>query len=192
MSAAPPSRDVTLLLHQWRSGDRQALDELMPLVYEELRRIAGRCLNSERRDHTLRATALVNEAYLRLAGAQIQWNDRTHFFAVAAGVLRRILVEYARSHNRQKRGSGEKPISLDEALEVGQEACATILDLDHALERLHELDVRKSEVVQLMYFGGMTYDEIAAALSISPATVHREVKLARAWLLREMSQQETA
>ena len=188
MSAAPQSRDVTVLLHQWRSGDRQALDELMPLVYDELRRIAARCMSSERRDHTLRATALVNEAYMRLAAAEIEWQDRALFFAVAANVLRRILVEYARIHNRHKRGSGEKPISLDDALEVGHEACATILDLDEALNRLSELDSRKSDVVQLMYFGGMTYEEIAEALSISPATVHRELKLAKAWLYREMSQ----
>jgi RNA polymerase sigma factor (TIGR02999 family) len=191
MSASPQDRSVTLLLQEWRGGDSRALDELMPLVYNELRRLAARCLNSERPGHTLRATELVHEAYMRLVGAEIGWQDRAHFYAVAARVLRRILVAYARSHNRQKRGGGEEPVPLDEAILVGPEAAATVLDLDEALERLAALDTRKSEVVQLLFFGGMTYDETAAALDISPATVHRELKLAKAWLHRELAQSQS-
>jgi len=187
---SPDSQNVTILLQQWRSGDEGALDQLMPVVYQELRRLAKRCLYAERPGHTLRATELVHEAYLRLVGADIGWQDRAHFYAVAARVLRRILVEYARSHNRQKRGSGEEPITLDEALVVGPEAASIVLDLDEALRRLAVLDTRKSEVVQLLFFGGLTYDETAAALDISPATVHRELKLAKAWLHREMAQNQ--
>jgi RNA polymerase sigma factor (TIGR02999 family) len=160
----------------------------MPLVYDELRRLASRCLNSERPGHTLRATELVHEAYMRLVDAEIDWQDRAHFYAVAARLLRRILVAYARNHNREKRGGGEEHVPLDEAIIVGPEAASTVLDLDEALQRLAVLDARKSEIVQLLFFGGLTYDETAAALAISPATVHRELKLAKAWLHRELTQ----
>ena len=183
-------QDVTRLLRQWRGGNQQALDELMPIVYDELRRLAKRCLYSERPGHTLRATALVNEAYIRLLDADIGWQDRAHFYAVAARVLRRILVEYARSHSRQKRGGGEEPVPLDEAVVVGPEAASMVLDLDEALLRLAALDPRKSEIIQLLFFGGLTYDETAAALDISPATVHRELKLAKAWLHRELAESQ--
>jgi RNA polymerase sigma factor (TIGR02999 family) len=185
---APDQQTVSKLLHDWRGGDTDALNKLMPLVYDELRRLAARCLYSERREHTLRATVLVHEAYIRLIDAEIDWHDRVHFFSIAARVLRRILVEHARAHNRQKRGGGEEAIPLDEAVLVGPDPNSTVLDLDAALERLATLDARKSEIVQLMYFGGLTYDEIAAALNVSPATVHRELKLAKAWLHREMCQ----
>jgi RNA polymerase sigma factor (TIGR02999 family) len=158
----------------------------MPLIYNELRRLAGRCFYSERPGHTLRATALVHEAYLRLVDADIAWQDRAHFYAIAARVMRRILVEYARGHARQKRGSGDVPVPLDEAVLVGPEAAAIVTDLDDALQRLAVVDQRKSDIVQLLFFGGLTYEETAAALHISPATVHRELKLAKAWLLREM------
>ncbi len=184
-------QDVTRLLQQWKDGDRTALDELIPVVYDELRRLAAISLQAERRDHTLRTTALVHEAYVRLVGADIQWQDRAHFYAVAARVLRRVLVEYARMHNREKRGGGEQPVPFDEALHgaimVGPGAASMVVELDEALERLAALDPRKSDVLQLLYFGGLTYDETAAALSISPATVHRELKLAKAWLYRELS-----
>jgi RNA polymerase sigma factor (TIGR02999 family) len=183
----PNSNDVTRLLQQWKGGDNQALDELMPVVYDELRRLAARCLYGERPDHTLRATELVHEAYMRLVGADIGWQNRAHFYAVAARVLRRILVEYARAHGRKKRGGGEQPVPLDEAIVVGPEAASTVVELDEALERLAALDPRKSEVVQLLFFGGLTYDEAAAALDISPATLHRELKLAKAWLHWEMA-----
>jgi RNA polymerase sigma factor (TIGR02999 family) len=178
---------VTRLLQEWRGGNAQALDALMPFVYDELRRIAGRCLKAERPGHTLRATALVHEAYMRLMGAEIAWEDRVHFYAVAARVLRRVLVEYARSHNRQKRGAGVEMIPLDEAVVVGEQASALVVDLDEALTRLAERDPRKSDIIQLLFFGGMTYDETAAALGISSATVHRELKLAKAWLSRELN-----
>jgi RNA polymerase sigma factor (TIGR02999 family) len=187
---SPDRQDVTSLLQQWRGGNHEALDQLMPIVYNELRRLAGRCLQSERPGHTLRATALVHEAYIRLMDADIGWQDRAHFYAVAARVVRRILVEYARTHSRQKRGGGEEPIPLDEAVIVGPEAASTVLDLDEALQRLSALDGRKSDIIQLIFFGGLTYDETAAALNISPATVHRELTLAKAWLHRELAQSE--
>jgi RNA polymerase sigma factor (TIGR02999 family) len=182
----PDSQGVTKLLKQWRGGDSRALDELVPIIYDELRRLAGRCLYSERPGHTLRATALVHEAYFRLSDAEVDWQDRAHFYAIAARVMRRILVEYARAHRRHKRGSGNVPIPLDEAVLVGPQAAAIVEDLDEALERLAAIDARKSEIVQLLFFGGLTYEETAAALHVSAATVHRELKLAKAWLLREM------
>ncbi|HUK43060.1 MAG TPA: sigma-70 family RNA polymerase sigma factor [Candidatus Bathyarchaeia archaeon] len=185
---SPDRQDVTRLLQQWRGGSHEALDQLMPVVYDELRRLAKRCLYSERPGHTLRATALVHEAYIRLMNADVGWQDRAHFYAVAARVLRRILVEYARSHSRQKRGGGEEMVPLDEAVLVGPQAASTVLDLDEALERLAALDPRKSEIIQMLFFGGLTYEETAAALDISPATVHRELKLAKAWLHRELAQ----
>jgi RNA polymerase sigma-70 factor (ECF subfamily) len=187
---SPDRPDVTRLLQQWKGGDHEALDQLMPIVYDELRRLAARCLHSERPGHTLRATALVHEAYIRLMDADIGWQDRAHFYAVSARVVRRILVEYARTRGRQKRGDGAELVPLDEAVVVGPEAASTVLDLDEALQRLTALDSRKSEIIQLLFFGGMTYDETAAALDISPATVHRELKLAKAWLHRELSNSE--
>jgi RNA polymerase sigma factor (TIGR02999 family) len=159
----------------------------MPVVYEQLHRLASRCLRDERRDHTLRATALVHEAYLRLMGSDVVWQDRVHFFAVSARVLRRILVDYARAQDRQKRGAGAEKITLDEAILIGPNADAGIVELDEALQRLAKHDMRKSEIIELLFFGGMTYDETAAALKISPATVHRELTLAKAWLYRELS-----
>ena len=185
---SPDRQDVTRLRQQWRGGSHEALDQLMPVVYDELRRLAKRCLYSERPGHTLRATALVHEAYIRLMNADVGWQDRAHFYAVAARVLRRILVEYARSHSRQKRGGGEEMVPLDEAVLVGPQAASTVLDLDEALERLAALDPRKSEIIQMLFFGGLTYEETAAELDISPATVHRELKLAKAWLHRELAQ----
>src|SRR5262252_7896308 len=182
----PDSQGVTRLLKRWRGGDSRALNELVPIIYSELRRLAGRCLHSERPGHTLRATALVHEAYMRLVDAEVEWKDRAHFYAIAARVMRRILVEYARAHTRHKRGSGNVPMALDEAVLVGPQAAAIVEDLDEALERLAAIDARKSEIVQLLFFGGLTYEEAAAALHISPATVHRDLKLAKAWLLREM------
>ena len=182
----PDSQAVTTLLKRWRGGDSRALDELVPIIYSELQRLAGRCLYSERPGHTLRATALVHEAYMRLVDVDVEWQDRAHFYAIAARVMRRILVEYARAHTRRKRGGGNIPIPLDEAVLVGPQAAAIVQDLDDALKRLAKIDARKSEILQLLFFGGLTYEETAAALHISPATVHRELKLAKAWLLREM------
>src|ERR1700752_5090470 len=188
----PPERQlVTQLLQQWGSGNKAALDELMPVVYEQLRKLASRCLRAERSDHTLRATALVNEAYLRLVDADIAWQDRVHFYAVSARLLRRILVDHAKSHNRQKRGGGAEKIPLDEAVMVGPGTGGGIVELDEALSRLALHDQRKSELIELLFFGGLTYDEAAAALKISPATVHRELVMAKAWLHRELAR-ETA
>lgn len=185
---SPGEKSVTRLLQEWRTGDKQALDQLMPLVYDQMRRLAARCLRDERSDHTLRATALVHEAYLRLVDAEVDWQDRVHFFAVAARILRHILVDHAKAHGREKRGGGAQKVSLDEAILVGPQASAGILDLDLALQRLAAQDERKSEIVELLCFGGLTYDETAAALKISPATVHRELKMAKAWLHRELTQ----
>jgi RNA polymerase sigma factor (TIGR02999 family) len=187
MEASPDHQQVTRLLQQWSGGSKEALDELMPVVYDQLRRLAASYLRSENRDHTLRATALVNEAYVRLVGANVTWQDRVHFFAVSARVLRRILVDHAKSNNRQKRGGEFEKIPIDEAILVGPQADKGILELDDALQRLAVQDPRKSELVELLFFGGLTYDEAAAALKISPATVHRELTLAKAWLYRDLA-----
>jgi RNA polymerase sigma factor (TIGR02999 family) len=160
----------------------------MPIVYQQLRKLASICLRSERPDRTLRATALVHEAYMRLVDADVDWQDRVHFFAVSARLLRRILVDHAKSSNRQKRGGGAETISLDEAVMIGPQATGGIVELDAALQRLAAHDQRKSEIIELLCFGGLTCDEAAAALKISPATVHRELKMAKAWLRRELTQ----
>jgi len=177
---------VTELLQQWGSGNKEALDQLMPMVYEQLRKLAGNCLRAER-PSTLRATVLVHEAYLRLVDADVTFQDRVHFYAVCARILRRILVDHARSQNRQKRGGEFEKIPLDDAILVGPKVDRSIIDLDDALERLAAQDQRKSELIELLFFGGLTYDEAAEALKISPATVHRELTLAKAWLYRELS-----
>ncbi len=186
MEVSPDRQLVTQLLQQWSGGNKQALDELMPVVYEQLRRIASNCLRAERPDHTLRATALVHEAYVRLIDSDVTWQDRVHFFAVSARMLRRILVDHARSRNREKRGGEFEKIPLDEAVIVGPESDRGIVELDDALQRLAVQDPRKSELIELLFFGGLTYDEAAAALKVSPATVHRELVLAKAWLYREL------
>jgi RNA polymerase sigma factor (TIGR02999 family) len=160
----------------------------MPVVYQQLRKLASISLRSERPDHTLRATALVHEAYLRLVDADVAWQDRVHFFAVSARLLRRILVDHAKANRRQKRGGGAETISLDEAVMIGPQSTGGIVELDSALQRLAAHDPRKSEIIELLCFGGLTYDEAAAALKISPATVHRELTMAKAWLHRELTQ----
>ena len=189
MTETSPERQlVTRLLKEWGGGNKAALDELMPVVYQQLRKLASICLRSERPDHTLRATALVHEAYLRLVDADVAWQDRVHFFAVSARLLRRILVDHAKANKRQKRGGGAETISLDEAVMIGPQATGGIVALDEAMQRLAALDQRKSEIIELLCFGGLTYDEAATALKISPATVHRDLKLAKAWLHRELMQ----
>jgi len=189
MAEIPPERQlVTRLLKEWGNGNKDALDELMPVVYQQLRKLASICLRSERPDHTLRATALVHEAYIRLVDVDVAWQDRVHFFAVSARLLRRILVDHAKANKRQKRGGGAETISLDEAILVGPQTTGGIVELDAALQRLAALDQRKSEIIELLCFGGLTYDEAAAALKISPATVHRELKMTKAWLHRELTQ----
>ena len=178
---------ITRLLQDWSKGDKQALDQLMPLVYDQLRRLAARYLGSERPNHTLRATALVNEAYVKLANAELTLNDRAHFYAVAARLLRQILVDHARAKGSSKRGHGAEAIPIEEAAIVSSTPAPGILELDEALTRLATQDERKARLVEVIYFGGMTYDEAAAALNISAATVHRELRLAKAWLHRELS-----
>jgi RNA polymerase sigma-70 factor (ECF subfamily) len=187
----PENEAVTQLLKEVGKGNQQAVDNLIPLVYDQLRHLAARCLMAESPGHTLRATALVHEAYLRLAGAETDWQDRVQFYAVAARMMRRILVDHARARARQKRGSGAEKVSLDEAIMVGAENSLDLVDLDEALQKLAELDPRKSQIVELLFFGGLTTEESAAALNISPATLHRELKLAKAWLHRALTQTES-
>ena len=178
---------VTDLLVQWSQGDDRALAELTPLVYEELRRLAHRHMGGQRTDHTLQTTALVNEAYLRLADqSNARWQDRAHFFAVAARAMRRILVSYARSQRSEKRGGGRLKMELDETALVSPEESKEIVDLHEALERLATLDSRKAQVVELKYFGGLNYDEMAEVLKISPVTVRRDWEFAKLWLYTEL------
>jgi len=179
---------ITQLLVRWRAGDQAALDELLPLVYREMRRLAGYYLRQERPDHTLQPTALVHEAYLRLVGEkEIDWQSRAHFFGIAAVRMRRILVEHARSRQAAKRGGGEYRLSLSEANRMAEKRDVNLLALDDALRRLEELDLQKSRIVELRYFGGLTIEETAEALRISPSTVKRDWMLARAWLRSEIS-----
>ncbi len=178
---------VTELLAQWSNGDNAALVVLTPLIYEELRRLAHHQMAGQRSDHTLQTTALVNEAYLRLADqTNPNWQDRAHFFAVAARAMRQIVVDYARSYQSQKRGGGALKIELDEAALVSPGEAKEIVELHEALEELATLDSRKAEVVELKYFGGLNYDEIAEVLKVSKITVRRDWEFARAWLHREL------
>jgi len=178
-------RDITQLLISWRAGDGQAGESLMQAVYDQLRALAGQRLRSERPDHTLQTTELVHEAYMRLAGAEIEWKDRVHFFAVAARAMRRILVDHAKAQHRAKRGAGADRVSLEEVdapAAIGPGDMPHILALDQALDLLALNDQRKSQLVELLFFGGLTHEEAAAALDISLATLHRDLKLAKAWL----------
>lgn len=186
----PENQAVTQLLREAGKGNQQAVDELIPLVYDQLRHLAARCLVAERPGHTLRATALVHEAYLRLAGSETDWKDRIQFYAVAARTMRRILVDHARARGRHKRGGGAEQVSLDEAILVGDENALDLVDLDTALSSLAEIDERKSRIIELLFFGGLTTEECAAALDISLATLHRELKLAKAWLYRALTPTE--
>jgi RNA polymerase sigma factor (TIGR02999 family) len=187
MSEASSSPNVTDLLVAWGKGDRQAFDQLMPQVQHELHRIADRYMATERPGHDLQATALINEAYLRLVDwKDIQWADRAHFFAMAANMMRRVLVDHARRRNRAKRGGDAIQVSLLEAAHVPIAERADVLMLDEALQRLEALDSRKSRIVELRFFGGLSLEETAAALEISVGTVRRDWTLARAWLSREL------
>lgn len=182
------TRAVTELLGDWRSGDEHALEELTPLVYDELRRLARRYMHKERAGHTLQTTGLVNEAFVRLIGIDVPWQDRAHFYAIAARLMRRILIDYAKAQRRDKRGGGAKASTLDEGgVADASSPSGGILEIDEALSRLAEFDARKSDIIVLHFFGGLTYDETAEALGISPATVHRELRLGKAWLLHELT-----
>lgn len=186
----PPTHEVTQLLKAWTAGDEQALEKLTPLVYEQLHRVAQRCMARQRPDHTLQTTALVNEVYLRLVDCgQVRWQDRAHFLAVSAQLMRRILVDFARSRGCHKRGAGIAHMSLDEAPSVCNEPDANLVALDDALKRLAALDERESRVVELRFFGGLSTEETAEVLGVSADTVLREWRLARAWLLRQLSRE---
>lgn len=187
---ASDSAEVSRLLLALKNGDESALPQLIPLVYDELHVLARRHLRDERTGHTLQTTALIHEAYLRLVGADVRWEGRVHFFAVAAQIMRRILVDHARHRGRAKRGGGAAPVTLEDVAAVAAEPAVDLEALDDALERLSVFDARKARVVELHYFGGLTYDETAEALGVSAATVDRELRLAKAWLYRELRPEE--
>jgi len=188
-----PSSPVTELLVRWRGGDREALEELMPLVYGELRRLAHHYLRQERSDHTLQSTALVHEAYLRLAGQNPpQWQNRAHFFGIAAHLMRQILVEYARGRGAAKRGGNACRLTLDEGLALSTQLSVDVVALDRALEELGTLDEQQSRIVELRFFGGLTIEDTSEVLGISPATVKRDWITARAWLYRAMTGESPA
>lgn len=185
--ATRSSREVTQLLVAWSGGDTSALEKLMPLVYQELRRLAKRYMAQERPGHTLQTTALVNEAYLRLVDwKEVRWQNRAHFFGVAAQMMRRILVDFARSRQYAKRGGGAVQVSLDEAAAFSTERGADLVALDDALKSLAAFDERKSRVVELRFFGGLSVKETAEVLKVSEETVMRDWKLAKVWLMREI------
>jgi RNA polymerase sigma factor (TIGR02999 family) len=180
--------DITRLLPAWSGGDRQALDELTPVMYEELRRIAERYMRKEAGAHTLQATALVHEAYARLAGADLSLRDRAHFLAFMARLMRQILVDYARARKSAKRGDGFERVTLDEAVVISTDSDGLVLELDEVLQELRGFDELKSQIIELRFFGGLTYDEAAEALDISTTTLDRELRLAKAWLRHRMKQ----
>ncbi|MBI3426929.1 MAG: sigma-70 family RNA polymerase sigma factor [Acidobacteria bacterium] len=181
------AQQITALLAAWGNGDRAALDQLMPLVYDELRQLAHRHLQRERDGHTLQTTALVNEVYLKLLNERdMRWQDRAHFFAVAAQLMRNILVDYARTRNYAKRGGGVRPVVLDEALVVANERAAELIALDDALQALAGFDERKSRVAVLRFFAGLSVEETAEVLQVAPVTVMRDWQFAKAWLQREL------
>ena len=187
----PSTQQVTKLLQAWGQGQDAALDELLPVVHQELRRLARRYMFGERPSHTLQTTALVNEAYLRLVNSrQVNWQNRAHFFAISAQLMRRILVDSARARGGQKRGGGIPKVTLDEALVGPQEKGQDLIALDDALKALSEVDPRKSRVVELRFFGGLGVEETAEVLKVHPNTVLRDWRLAKAWLKREMSKEE--
>jgi RNA polymerase sigma-70 factor (ECF subfamily) len=184
----PGSHDLTRLLHAWSQGDQTALEKLTPFVYDELHRVAHRYLSRERPGHTLQTTALINEAYARLIDSgEMNWENRTHFFGVCARLMRQILTDYARSRLSQKRGRGVQTMSLDETLDIPVGPRADLVALDEALKRLAAIDPRKSQVVELRFFGGLTAEEAAAVLKVSSETVLRDWKLAKVWLHRELT-----
>jgi RNA polymerase sigma factor (TIGR02999 family) len=188
----PTNGDVSALLRAWSDGDQHAMEALTPIVYAELHRLARHYMRRERSDHSLQATALVNEAYMRLADyTRMQWRDRAHFFAVSAQVMRRILVDHARRHN-VKRGRGVQHVSLDDVIVVGagQEAETNLVALDEALVGLARIDRRKAQIVEMRFFGGLTVEEIGEVLSVSTGTIKREWRAAKAWLYQELTREQ--
>jgi len=192
MSSASP-QDVTRLLQAWTQGEESALEKLVPLVYRELHLRARRCMAREREQHSLQTTALIHEAYLRLVGsAPVAWESRSHFFAIAACLMRRILVDRARARRSQKRGGDARPVAFDEQLIVSGQPSRDLVSLDDALQALATFDERKARVVEMRFFGGLSVEETAEVLGVSPQTVLRDWKLSKAWLLREMKRGEGA
>ena len=184
----PQEHEITQLLAAWREGNQAALDELYPLVYDELHRLARRYMSRERKGHTLQTTALINEAYVRLVDQRsVQWANRSHFFAISAQIMRRILIDHARRHSYAKRGGGARQVSLEETATMVKGDFSEVLRLDEALKSLAQLDPRRSQVVELRYFGGLNNEEIAGVLKISENTVIRDWNMARAWLHRQLS-----
>ena len=185
--AEVPALGITQLLLDWSRGDQKALEALTPLVYEELRRLAGSYMRRERPDHTLQNTALVHEAFVRLVDQRVEWQDRSHFFGIAAQMMRRILVDHAKQHKSAKRGAGIRPDSLDEPLLVARQPALDMVALDDALSALSAIEPQRAKIVELRFFGGLCNEEIAEVLAISPATVQRHWSGARAWLYHEMN-----
>jgi RNA polymerase sigma factor (TIGR02999 family) len=186
--ASAPAAQITQLLASMKDGDPSAAEKLMPLVYDEFRALAARHLRRERSNHTLQPTALVHEAYLRLIDqTRVDWKGRTHFFAVGAQAIRRILVDHARNRNRQKRGGGAGKVTLDEAVALAPQRQEEILALDEAMEKLAKLDPRQAQVVEMRFFGGLSVEEVATVLGVSKRTVEGDWTMARAWLMRELS-----
>jgi RNA polymerase sigma factor (TIGR02999 family) len=190
LGMTPQPEDITQWLVAWGNGDQVALEKLMPLVYAELHRIAGRYMERENTGHTLQTTALIHEAYLRLANPSAgHWQNRAHFFGVAARVMRHILVDYARARHQQKHGGGAQHVSFDEAAVVSPEPSAELIALDDALRELEAVDERRCRVVELRYFGGLSVEEAAEVLKVSPVTVARDWSMAKAWLYRALNQE---
>jgi RNA polymerase sigma factor (TIGR02999 family) len=184
----PRQHEITELLAEWRDGNQSALDELYPLVYNELHRLARRYMSRERKGHTLQTTAHINEAYVRLVDQKnVQWANRSHFFAISAQIMRRILIDHARRHAYAKRGGGAQQVSLEEAAAVTPDQGRELLQLDEALKSLAEMDPRRSQVVELRYFGGLNNEEIAGVLQVSENTVTRDWIMARAWLYQQLT-----
>ena len=183
-----PQTQVTRLLQKWQEGNPEALESLMPLVYNELKRLAGSYLRRERPDHTLQSAALVNEAYLRLVDqTQTRWQNKAHFYGIAAQMMRRILADHARGHNAAKRGAGMPELELNEAMAQAQSRSVDVLDLEEALQKLEKMDPQQGRIVELRFFSGLSIEDTANVLGISPATVKRDWAAARAWLFREVA-----
>ena len=188
MTHKTPQHEITQLLAEWSDGNQSALDELYPLVYEELHKLARRYMSRERKGHTLQTTALINEAYVRLVDQKnVHWANRSHFFAISAQIMRRILIDHARRHAYAKRGGGAQQVSLEEVAIVAREQSSEILRLDEALKILAKMDPRRCHVVELRYFGGLSNEEIAGVLKVSENTVTRDWNLARAWLYQQLT-----
>ena len=189
---SPARHQITELLAEWREGNQSALDELYPLVYDELHRLARRYMSRERKDHTLQTTALINEAYVRMVDQKnVNWANRSHFFAISAQIMRRILIDHARRNAYAKRGGGAQQVSLEEVAALVPEQGRELMRLDEALKSLAEQDPRRSQVVELRYFGGLNNEEIAGVLQVSENTVTRDWNMARAWLYQQLSENAT-